>query len=96
MQHEINIIKQEISELKHRNRNNNNHIKPELMMLKVVKLIIHTMSTKMEMNPVNRLFFLIKVLLMFSMILKDRFVQLLMFSDKGITDVFNDSQNTAS
>ena len=37
LQHEINIIKQEISELKHKNRNNNNHIKPELIMLKVGK-----------------------------------------------------------
>ena len=37
LQHEINIIKQEISELKHKNRNNNNHINPELIMLKVGK-----------------------------------------------------------
>ena len=31
-------------------------------------LIINKMSTMMEMNPVNRLFFLIKVLLMFLLI----------------------------
>ena len=37
LQHEINIIKQEISELKHKNRNNNNHTKPKLIMLKVGK-----------------------------------------------------------
>ena len=37
LQHEINIIKQEISKLKHKNRNNNTHIKPELIMLKVDK-----------------------------------------------------------
>ena len=35
LQHEINIIKQEISELKH--KNNNNHIKSKLIMLKVGK-----------------------------------------------------------
>ena len=50
LQHEINIIKQEISEL---------NIKIE---------IINMMSTKIEMNPVNGLFFL-KVLIMFSLIL---------------------------
>ena len=37
LQHEINIIKQEISKLKHKNRNNNTHIKPKLIMLKVGK-----------------------------------------------------------
>ena len=37
LHHEINIIKQEISEIKHKNRNNNNHIKPKLIMLKVGK-----------------------------------------------------------
>ena len=37
LQHEINIIKQEISELKDKNRNNNNHIKSKLIMLKVGK-----------------------------------------------------------
>ena len=37
LQHEINIIKQEISELKHKNRNNNNHVKLKLIMLKVGK-----------------------------------------------------------
>ena len=51
LQHEINIIKQEISELK-----------------KKIE-IINMMSTKMDMNLVNGLFFLIKVLLMFSLIL---------------------------
>ena len=37
LQHEINIIKQEISELKHKNKNKNNHMKPKLIMLKVGK-----------------------------------------------------------
>ena len=31
LQHEINIVKQEISELKHKNKNTNNHIKPKLL-----------------------------------------------------------------
>ena len=70
MQHEINIIKQEISELKHRNRNNNNHIKPELMMLKVGK----TNNTHDEHKD------------------GDESSQQTLLSDKGITDVFNDSQ----
>ena len=34
LQHEINIVKQEISELKHKNKSDNNHIKPKMIMLK--------------------------------------------------------------
>ena len=30
LQHEINIVKQEISELKHNNKSDNNHIKPKI------------------------------------------------------------------
>ena len=37
LQHEINIVKQEISELKHNNKSDNNHIKPKMIMLKVDK-----------------------------------------------------------
>ena len=37
LQHEINIVKQEISELKHKNKSDNNHLKQKLIMLKVDK-----------------------------------------------------------
>ena len=37
LQHEINIVKQEISELKHKNKSDNDHIKPKMIMLKVDK-----------------------------------------------------------
>ena len=37
LQHEINIVKQEISKLKHKNKSDNHHIKPKLIMLIVDK-----------------------------------------------------------
>ena len=37
LQHEINIVKQEISELKHNDKSDNNHIKPKMIMLKIDK-----------------------------------------------------------
>ena len=59
LQHEINIAKQEISELKH-----------DFKDIKVIKIILNKdLSIKMEMNPVNKLFFLVKVLLMMSLFL---------------------------
>ena len=73
LQHEINVVKQEINELKHEFKNiksDNNNLKQELIMLKIDKNLNKSdneqdeqMSTKMEMNPVNKLFFFIKVLL---------------------------------
>ena len=70
LQHEINIIKQEISELKPKNRNNNNHIKPELIRLKVGKS-----DNEHDEHKDG-----------------DESSQQSLFSDKGITDVFIDSQ----
>ena len=79
LQHEITVVKQEIIELKNEFKNiksDKNNLKQELLLLKIdkktlikINLIMNKMSTRMEMNPVNMLFFLIKVLLMFSMIL---------------------------
>ena len=73
LQHEINVVKQEVNELKHEFKsikNDNNNLKQELIMLKIDKNLNKSdneqdeqMSTKMEMNPVNKLFFFIKVLL---------------------------------
>ena len=75
LQHEITIVKQEIIELKNEFKNiksDNNDLKQELLLLKIdkiltnnnlINLIMNKMGTKMEMNPVNKLFFLIKVLL---------------------------------
>ena len=74
-QHEITIVKQEIIELKNEFKNikiDNNNLKQELLLLKIdkiltnnnlINLIMNKMGTKMEMNPINRLFFLIKVML---------------------------------
>ena len=79
LQHEITVVKQEIIELENEFKtikSDKNNLKQELLLLKLIKtlininLIMNKMSTKMEMNPVNRLFFLIKVLLMFSLILR--------------------------
>ena len=79
LQHEIIVVKQEIIELENEFKtikSDKNNLKQELLLLKLIKtlininLIMNKMSTKMEMNPVNRLFFLIKVLLMFSLILR--------------------------
>ena len=65
LQHEINIIKQEISELKHDFKDiksDNNNLKQG-----------HEhkdgdgSSQKIEMDPVNKLFFLVKVFLMLSL-----------------------------
>ena len=59
-------------------KSDNNNLKQELIMLKIDKDLNKSdneldkqnkMSTTMEMNPVNRLFFLIKVLLILSLIL---------------------------
>ena len=69
LQHEINIVKQEISELKHKNKNNNNHIKPKLIMLKVDKS-----DNKHEHKD------------------GDESNQQALLSDKGIANVFTDSQ----
>ena len=78
LQHEITVVKQEIIELENEFKtikSDKNNLKQELLLLKLIKtlininLIMNKMSTKMEMNPVNSLFFLIKVLLMFSLIL---------------------------
>ena len=79
LQHEITVVKQEIIELENEFKtikSDKNNLKQELLLLKLIKtlininLIMTKMSTKIEMNPVNRLFFLIKVLLMFSLILR--------------------------
>ena len=79
LQHEITVVKQEIIELENEFKtikSDKNNLKQELLLLKLIKtlininLIMNKMSTKMEMNPVNSLFFLIKVLLMFSLILR--------------------------
>ena len=79
LQHEITVVKQEIIELENEFKtikSDKNNLKQELLLLKLIKtlininLIMNKMSTKIEMNPVNSLFFLIKVLLMFSLILR--------------------------
>ena len=70
LQHEINIIKQEISKLKHKNRNNNNHIKPKLIMLKVGES-----DNEHDEHKDG-----------------DESSQQALLSDKGITDVFTNSQ----
>ena len=63
LQHEITIVKQEMIDLKNEFKN----IKQELIMLKIDKSLDHqqvdNMSTKIEKNPVNKPFFLKKVLL---------------------------------
>ena len=69
LQHEINIVKQEKSELKHNNKSDNNHIKPKMIMLKVGKSNSEHDEHNDGMNPINRLFFLIKVFLILSLIL---------------------------
>ena len=67
LQHEINIVKQEISELKHKNKK---HIKPKLLVLKVDKS-----DCKHDEHKDG-----------------DESSQQALFSDKGIADVFIDSQ----
>ena len=67
LQHEINIVKQEISELKHKNKD---HIKPKLIMLKVDKS-----DSKHDEHKDG-----------------DESSQHALLSDKGIADVFTDSQ----
>ena len=70
LQLEITIVKQEMLDLKNEFKNiknDNQNIKQELIMLKIDKSLDHqqvdNMSTKMEKNPVNKPFFLKKVLL---------------------------------
>ena len=78
LQHEIIVVKQEIIELKNEFKNiksNNNNLKQELLLLRIDKnLDKHQSDNEQDEHKdgdesVNRLFFLIQVLLMFSMIL---------------------------
>ena len=44
LQHEFNIVKQEISELKHNNKSDNNHIKPKMIMF-VSRFLLFLLKT---------------------------------------------------